>query len=304
MKKPPRASGQQNHHYIPVFYLKGWTRADGRLCELSRPYRRVVPTRKHPGATGFKPDLYRIDGVPEEVCQVVETVFMKQTDDQASLILQLMLSGEAAQLPAERRSDWSRFILSLIHRNPEKVAWIQRTIVEQLPAAVQKYREIYPSIRKPGDPETFADFERHMAKSSNGTAVAGLLQMIIDSERVGTHLNAMKWAVVRLANHAREFLTSDRPIVRYNGLDQPDSHLMLPLSRHAVFIAGNNRESVQQLLDLSERKLVRYVNDTVAGQAKQYVYASSDWAQRFVDERLGLRPVQFVGNAPASVPAD
>ena len=26
------------HHYLPVFYLKSWTGADGRLCEFSRPY--------------------------------------------------------------------------------------------------------------------------------------------------------------------------------------------------------------------------------------------------------------------------
>jgi uncharacterized protein DUF4238 len=37
----------EKHHYIPVFYLKQWAGADGRLCQYSRPYNRVKPKRVH-----------------------------------------------------------------------------------------------------------------------------------------------------------------------------------------------------------------------------------------------------------------
>jgi hypothetical protein len=43
----------QKHHYIPEFYLKQWAGPDGRLCEFSRPYKRVLPRMTHPGGTGF-----------------------------------------------------------------------------------------------------------------------------------------------------------------------------------------------------------------------------------------------------------
>jgi hypothetical protein len=50
------AAGKGNkHHYIPVFYTKGWSGQDGRVCQYSRPFqfREVKPRRVHPDGTGY-----------------------------------------------------------------------------------------------------------------------------------------------------------------------------------------------------------------------------------------------------------
>ena len=52
-----------DHHTSPKFYLSQWR---APLCEM-RPFRgKVAHKYKHPGGTGYHPDIYETDGVPEE----------------------------------------------------------------------------------------------------------------------------------------------------------------------------------------------------------------------------------------------
>jgi hypothetical protein len=48
------------HHYIPVFYLKGWGGPGGCVCEYSRPFKVVKPRRVHPDGTGYERGLYTV----------------------------------------------------------------------------------------------------------------------------------------------------------------------------------------------------------------------------------------------------
>jgi Protein of unknown function (DUF4238) len=58
-------SKEGKHHYIPVFYLKQWAGADGRICEFSRPYDRVKARRVFPDATAYVHGLNKIWGIPD-----------------------------------------------------------------------------------------------------------------------------------------------------------------------------------------------------------------------------------------------
>ena len=57
---------QPKHHYIPVFYLRQWTGADGRLCEFSKPYDRVKPRRVNPDGTAYVRGLNTVPGMAPE----------------------------------------------------------------------------------------------------------------------------------------------------------------------------------------------------------------------------------------------
>src|SRR5271156_4351330 len=88
----------RDHHFVPQFYTKQWIGADNELCEFTRPYKALVDRRKSPAATGFKRDLYRIEGVSEEICQSIELGFMRLTDQGAHLILQKLLNERGGSL--------------------------------------------------------------------------------------------------------------------------------------------------------------------------------------------------------------
>jgi hypothetical protein len=84
--------------------------------------RKIVPLRKHPNATGFMPNLYKIDGVPQEIAQHLEIEFMRPLDTEASIALDLILAGQA--LDERQRSAWTRYAVSRMFRHPFAVNFV------------------------------------------------------------------------------------------------------------------------------------------------------------------------------------
>ena len=64
-----------DHHFNPRFYLGQWKGPDQRLCEVRLIKSKIVAKRKFPQNTGCLKDLYRIDGVSDDIAQNLETQF-------------------------------------------------------------------------------------------------------------------------------------------------------------------------------------------------------------------------------------
>ncbi len=144
----------------------------------------------------------------------------------------------------------------------------------------------YRQIRKPEDPETY---EEYISKTGHpaGRASAIAFQTIIDSPRMGGHLNQMRWSVVTFKNPRHTLLTSDRPIIMTNGIVKPGDHLALPVGPLSLFIASNNVETEDIIKNMDPRQLMAQVNNRVASQARKFVYGTDDSQLRFVANRLG-----------------
>jgi hypothetical protein len=109
----------EKHHYIPVFYSREWAGPDGRLCEYTRPYREVKPQWKHPDATGYVRGLYTVPGSEPGVSEYIEHHFFRITDNGAAVVAQQLRAGGPIDWFNMDRSSWSRFIISLMLRNPD-----------------------------------------------------------------------------------------------------------------------------------------------------------------------------------------
>jgi hypothetical protein len=111
--------------------LKQWANSDDRrLCEHKLiPGGHGVRPRRPARRTGYQVDLYRIDGVPNDIAQDFEKWFMHLVD--TSRALERIIAGESDNWPGPLRSGWTRFILSLLFCNPEAVATIKGHIIER-----------------------------------------------------------------------------------------------------------------------------------------------------------------------------
>lgn len=233
----------QKHHYVPVFYLRQWAGADGRLCEFSRPHATVRPRMKHPDATGYVRGLYTMDGVADALADVFENRFLSIADGTAALALRIMLDRNVIPPPREKAA-WARFILTLWHRTPEGVARLRERI-EQFYAGDEESRRVYANLRRPSDPETleaFIDLDRRRMTSESLTR---LMLNIMQSEYVATRIMNMSWHVGKLTGFRYKLLTSDRPIVMTNGIGHDRSHIIMPLSSEHW---ANTILSVERLL--------------------------------------------------------
>jgi hypothetical protein len=118
------------HHFNPAFSLKPWAVNNSQICEMKRVNGRVLPRHKHPNATGFQKNLYRTDGVDAEHEQHLELNVMKPLDTAAERALKKILSGDSTPWNSEERSAWTRYILSLMFRNPHAVQEVRRHVRE------------------------------------------------------------------------------------------------------------------------------------------------------------------------------
>jgi Protein of unknown function (DUF4238) len=277
------------HHYIPVFYLKQWKGGDGRLCEYSKPYKKVVPRRTSPDGTGYVRGLYRLPNVSDDKAEVVETIYMKSVDDGAARALRILLddSGGPSQMDDRMKTYWARFLHCLILRNPEYISAMSALLARNVGDYVDAVKDSYEKERRPTDPPTFEEYKAQFIANPLNTFAPRIINRIVDNQNIIRHMCGMRWDVVRFSYSQHLLLTSDRPIIMTNGVGGPRAHMALPLSPTQLFIACNDTEGYRQMRNLPPRELIRNSNTKVVEQARKYAYGLSDADLSFVSRRLG-----------------
>ena len=273
-----------------MLYLQQWTDKRSRLIEFSRqgPDRAAKPRLTSPKGTGYVRGLNSIPGLPPHEAQNLEEVFFKIADDAAARALRILLTPPPWNMTVDEKSGWSRFLMSVISRHPESVEK-HRVVAEAL--FKQAFPEIeadYAARRAPTDPPTYMEYAALHSPNPAGRIRAILMQRIIDSELTRRGLNSLRWMALHEPNPKHLFLTSDRPVVMTNGLDKPNSQLLIPISPRHVFVATNNIQTENYIRKVRhDRQLIQQVNERVALQSRKYVWALSDAQLSFVTKRLG-----------------
>jgi hypothetical protein len=282
-------SENEKHHYLPVFYLKRWAGIDGRLCEFSRPYKSVEPRRTHPDGTGYVRGLYKIEGLPPETMNVIETKFLKPADGLASDALKALAADKPFAKPTQMRHSWTRFILSLMVRYPEAIDAMKRQLRENVQKA-------YTETRKQTDPPTFEEYEAVNGTEEMARLHGKLLMDLMQDSRMGRLIFGMHWGVIAFSKYEHSLLTSDRPVVT-NVFAIGANHVCLPIGPDRLFCACETDVAERQMQRLDPRHVMRTMNDEVAKRAFKYVYGQEDSQFRFVENRLSRRaqkPVPFL----------
>ena len=295
---PPKFSGilsamsnsPVKHHFSPAFSNKPWAIADRQLCEMKLVNGVVVSRRTHPNATGYRKNLYRTDGVGPEHEQHLEVKFMKPLDTAADRALRKILSGDRTPWDGELRSEWTRYILSLMFRNPEVVWALKGHIKEMWDVGIKALENNYAERRRPDDPATF---EEYFARTNPAAAEIGATNMIatiIDNDRVGPSIFNMHWSRVPLTRSNVSLLNSDRPIDRPLGLGDSRAYIAIPISPDTLFLASNDATLAGRIASGDHTKAAKMMNKTVVSQACEFVWGVDDSQLAFVQKHMGSAP--------------
>lgn len=295
-------SEPHKHHYIPTFYLKNWSNADDEVCEMRKFPRNLSIKHKSPKATGFADNLYRIEGLPEEEAQQLESVFLSLADNDANLALRKLLgSGEA--LDARERSGWSRFIASLIFRNPQAVQEIKNAIVDMWKKGTETIAEEYAKKKQPGDPETAEEYFELYHKEVPHIDAANFIRNIIDAGKVAPTIFAMDWSVIDLKKSDYPLLTSDRPLHMPNGLGNQDSFVAMPIGQKQLFLAATSPDFKRVLRSQKPLEVVKRVNKATVKGAREYVWGGDETQAEFVRKHLASLPDRILVSEDAKAKA-
>lgn len=278
------------HHHLPVFYLKRWTGEDGRLCQFSQPYKGIIAHRKHPAQTGYVKRLYELPGLPRDHAQQIERGFMQRLDSLAAEALVMLENGDSRLASdSEARSAWSRFIMSLLMRSPEDLAALRRGIAEEWARHLPQLEEKYKAKRGPDNQATLKEHLDQVDPENIERWAKSFAPTLMDHEKIGALLNAMRWLVVRVGFGAGEFLTSDRPVVMSWTLTEKNAFLFVPVGPKAMFVAVNDIETQRMVETRDPAEQVEAVNRFVAGQAVRFVYARTSDPLNYVRQYMGTK---------------
>lgn len=283
----------QKHHYIPEFYLKRWSNpsVNGRLYEYCRRYQGVVARPTYPGGTGYQRGLYTFSGLDDVARNFLEDVFLGRADDAANDALQRLLMQDTNLRP-ELRVAWSRYIMTLLHRNPESIQRLRNKVARELPSALSNFKAAWDLARRESDPPTFEEYVTAVPRRDLQQATLMLLQQVMDSQNVGQFLVSMFWSVVTFHTLRYPLLTSDRPLVMTNGLEKADGHLVMPISPNAIFVATRTSEMMHHLhaeCDRRGHRIAEHLNDLIARQSHKFVWGTDPHQVSFVSKRIGQK---------------
>lgn len=280
-----RMSQPRDHHFIPVFYLKQWTNADGKLIEYSRPHNnKFVAKPVGPRATGFQRDLYAFGDCPPALAQYLESIFLQRTDSLASLALAKLLSGDAEPWTPELRSAWSRFTINFLVRHPHPFAEVRAVAHDRWLLADDITQQEYERLRRPEDPLQFEQWVLAQGNNLADRIRIRLIQAALDNEVAGARLNAMLWNVLDLSGSGLRLLTSDWPL--YREIDRERILFALPISPTALFTSVSRAHIFDDLRRMRPDQLVRRINTSVVSCARLYVYSADRSQEQFVSNRM------------------
>ena len=285
--KSTRMSEPDRHHYVPIFYLKQWAANDGRIVRFNRPHQRVEADWTVPKRTGYEPGLYRLDGYAAEQANAIEKHFMSPiVDDQAAPALRALLGGQLANLDPHLRQSWTRFVMSLVARNPQRVERVSRDAAKSLRASLLENPQEYDSVRTPDDPATLLEWVEQNVPALVDNHGKQMLPGLITHQPTGNAIIQMNWCVVRLPADAIDMLTCDRPVYMSHGVMDIRCIIALPLSPRHIFFATRRPLLFEEFTRKQFKFMTASLNGLLVEQAQRFVYGASDRHLRFVENRL------------------
>jgi hypothetical protein len=282
-------SDPRKHHYIPAFYLRQWAQPNGFLCEMRSIRRKLVVHSRSPDATGFKEDLYKIEGVSAEITQHFERTFMHMVDTEAAEAMRSFIGG-SMDVPVKERNAWIRFLLSLLFRNPEAVAELRDQVVMLYRESVARLRSNYDELRLPDFPPTLEEYDAQTDPNAGFVAASNFLQTVMNSPGIANRIVRMRWGRLNLWRSRHTLLTSDRPLCLPMRFKTVSIAMVLPITPRIAFTAAEDDRALQALAMGDHTEMVKEINLQVVSQARQYVWGLDDGALSFVRKHICTLP--------------
>ena len=277
-----------DHHFVPVFYLKQWvSSATKKIIEYSIKHGKFIVKPVGPKGTGFQSGLYSFPELPPELAQHMEDVFLRHSDNNAALALHRILAWDKSAWPPEMIQAWARCIMHLLLRHPDAIAEMRvaaKAIWQS--TGVEAQRRYEAEIKQPGHPDTFEEFMLRADPHSISKSLMNTLIRAMDSQAIGEAIIDMNWQVRDLNSSSKTLLTSDRPLL-YHNLRGPDGLIALAVSPTKLFLAANSADTFNRLNQRPALALVEMMNAHVVTRARRYVWARDKWQEEYVRRNMG-----------------
>ena len=281
-------SDPKKHHFVPQFLLAEWAVNDGKLWRFTRPYKQKIAKKLvSPAEIGYEKLLYTTPGLPDEYAQQFEASFLSKVDARAAKTHKLLMQDSPINWKQPDRSDWTRFIGSLLFRTPENLAAYKEAIKNLLLQHDPAHQESYLRDKPDDWPDSFYEAMTTFNPDFPEQAAMQILRGMIDDGERGEKINAMVWTTGEM-NGDLEFLISDALLQHTMPIIAKGGHIVMPISPKRVFVATNedDPETIDRIRQLDCNSLVELINKVVVSRASVFVGATNLNQLAFVEEHF------------------
>lgn len=276
------------HHYIPKFYTKRWT-TNGLLTIYEITENGLHIRRGSPKSTGYLSKLYSMKGVPPEEAADIEKEFFAPADTLAEKAMHALGSGRTVYKDNLREA-WAQFIVGLLIRCPEDLKLMRENWLNYLVDVPAHWELAYAETRQPGEPATLAEKIKLMTPEAEEKSMFRAYLNLFNHQNVLRFVKKMRWSVWDVSGANQKLLTSDRPVIRTNGLRQTGGHIALAIGPTKLFLAARDIPTMNDLRKMTSNAVVRNYNKQVVEGSGGFVYAADCSQTTFVKRWIGTNP--------------
>ncbi|MCE0904728.1 DUF4238 domain-containing protein [Pseudomonas alloputida] len=285
----PHLKGPKQQHYVPNFYLKGFT-SDGVLAVFDR-FRGEVRRRQQPQKVATVRHLYTFEDKQDRKRFDLEVLFGHIEDAAAPIITSLANGG---RLSAADRESFALFLGLAAVRTPAAIA-DARNVFGGLEKARSQLlladeNAVFRLLKKMPDADEDDSVLRKEAQDIAKMAREGSFDVEVDPQYalhkslgvwhiVAEELFKRDWMVLHTTGDDHSFLTSDSPIVLTSlsqsnrnqplGYGSPEAQILFPLTSKCALVASGYLGRTGRS-DITVDNLRRF-NMTIASDCQRYV---------------------------------
>jgi len=274
-------------HYVPRFLLERWhSGPDGKLTQFQWLRGALRADRFTAKAVAKEEHLYsqrRSEGEPNVA---LERDFLGPHIDEpaANAHRKILLDGHQS-LSSQERYEWSRFLLSLLVRTPQMVAFLRgygRQVMEQM---LDEQPEGMAHLRKNNPAMVLREWaEVHRPHLLDDVGVRAL-PTILTSQELNQALLDGAWSTESLAGSNVDALITDNPVV-YLGDIKKGFSFMLPIATDRAFVVASHPDDMARVAQMRRTGLTKSLNRHLVKHASRYVYATGLQHQNLIKKHL------------------
>ena len=303
MAESPRRQKSRKHHFLPQFYLAGFTDSGnkkGKLWVLDKE--NLCQWRTTPKSVAYCKDYYGID-VKDADENAVENA-LGEFEGQAAGVIRKTVTSE--QLPKDEdfillmncvALFWAR-VPRIRNITSRFIGEVLKKLNQMMVASPQMYKGIIDRMRQDGKelPEGADDYEamKRFVKSGEYTAdfdqtwhVSKILEAM---DNLIPFLMKRRWSLLIAQRGEGSFICSDSPVTLTwtkdvklpvgPGFAHKHSAVAMPLNSRITLVGEFDRPSVVMPVPL---RYVAYFNSLVAATAERFIYSAAQdfpWMSR------------------------
>ena len=273
----------QRQHYVPQFLLRNWMGPDCKVGSFRKDLPGMPYSRLSPRATGYEEGVYSLKGVPEEDINAVEEKILGPIDSSSAQAINKILDSGFSEIDSEDVHWLLTLVASLELRRPAIIEDLKELAHSKMVEAIEDGSELAEMLL--GIVECHPEITSNLPRKNLGLYISSYTRSLIEELRAFVLVDFKK---MDLKNRTDHLLLSDFPIIRTNGLEDPNVVVALPLSPWQVVLGFKTPKARDELMSHNPPEiLLSAINRDSLYQAITRIYALDETPRRFLEVSLG-----------------